>query len=359
MVIWIIGKSAAGKTSVAESLVNLLRSTSDEAWVHLDGDTLRQIQTDDSVDHTIAGRKKNSQLAVNFCKFLDGQEINVIASILSIFEEDRSDLSQNVKSYKEIYLKVDDPLLIHRDNKHLYEKALSGEIKNFVGVDIKFPEPPSPHLVINNDGSLSIAEIAHEIYEFCFVNTNITYEYSYPELIEFPQKYQYTKFDGHKFLDRYAKHRMDFLDIGELSSVVSLLELKERVKNLEPSIIGLEESNYLQIKEIILNLDQDSIFNLIRSFEVHKRIYCIYDAQFKSLQLDDYHGNLGYLLTSFLISKFLLNVKDQHSSLKLINALCKLNDILIPLSSTFSALESEIAKISVSVELRMIELLHE
>ena len=41
--------------------------------------------------------------------------------------------------------------LLRRDIKDLYAKAMKGEISNVVGVDIDFPEPSNPELIIEND----------------------------------------------------------------------------------------------------------------------------------------------------------------------------------------------------------------
>jgi adenylylsulfate kinase-like enzyme len=40
---------------------------------------------------------------------------------------------------------------LRRDTRNLYASALRGEIPNVVGVDIPFPEPVSPELVLDND----------------------------------------------------------------------------------------------------------------------------------------------------------------------------------------------------------------
>lgn len=40
--------------------------------------------------------------------------------------------------------------LVARDSKGLYKQALAGEIENVVGVDIEFPIPLRPDLVIDN-----------------------------------------------------------------------------------------------------------------------------------------------------------------------------------------------------------------
>ena len=55
--------------------------------------------------------------------------------------------------------------LVRRDSKDLYKNALNGEIKDVVGVDIDFPEPPSPNLIIeNNNFDITVADHATTIF---------------------------------------------------------------------------------------------------------------------------------------------------------------------------------------------------
>ena len=74
----------------------------------------------------------------------------------SIRNEARSKLGE---SYYEIFVKSDLKTLISRDTKGLYQKALNGEIKNFIGIDIKTPfeNPKKPNLIIESD-LLSVSE---------------------------------------------------------------------------------------------------------------------------------------------------------------------------------------------------------
>ena len=55
------------------------------------------------------------------------------------------------KSYFEVFVDADFDTLTKRDTKGLYKKALSGEIKNFIGVDqnTPFERPLKPDLTIN------------------------------------------------------------------------------------------------------------------------------------------------------------------------------------------------------------------
>lgn len=149
MVIWIIGLSASGKTTLATKVVERLRDEG-RTVVLLDGDGVRALFNND-VDHTIEGRRLNAQRLSRLTHFLAIQGVDVVAAVLSIFPEWRDWNRENVPEYHEVYLKVDRETLLHRDTKALYSQALAGKLNNVVGVDIDFPEPKSSDLVLDNN----------------------------------------------------------------------------------------------------------------------------------------------------------------------------------------------------------------
>lgn len=149
MVIWIIGLSGTGKTTLANEVVNRIRQLNSKV-VLLDGDLIRELFGND-VDHTIEGRKRNAERLSVLTKYLADQDIHVVAAVLSIFPEWRRWNRENINNYSEVYMKTSMETLIRRDIKNLYASAFKGEIINVVGVDIPFPEPENPELVIEND----------------------------------------------------------------------------------------------------------------------------------------------------------------------------------------------------------------
>jgi len=163
MVLWLIGMSGAGKTVVGREVVQELRKTHDNV-IFLDGDVFRSILGDD-IGHTIEDRKKNADRFCRMCKFLDSQGIHVVCAILSIFHESQQWNREHLSDYFEVYLRVSFDELLRRDSKGLYGKARKGEIDNVVGVDIDFPEPVRPDLVIDNEGDRSVQEVAGGILE--------------------------------------------------------------------------------------------------------------------------------------------------------------------------------------------------
>ena len=148
MVIWIIGLSGAGKTTLAEEVVKTLRKNNDNV-VLLDGDVLRQVFGGD-VDHSIKGREINARRLSNISKFLSDQGIHVVAAVLSIFPDWQRWNKDNISDYCQVYIKVPLDVLIKREFKGLYDGALKGTIDNVVGIDIEFPEPINNDVVIDN-----------------------------------------------------------------------------------------------------------------------------------------------------------------------------------------------------------------
>jgi adenylylsulfate kinase len=149
MVIWIIGLSGTGKTTLATQVVQRIRDDNGKV-VLLDGDLIRTLFGND-VDHTIDGRRRNAERLSVLSKYLADQGIDVVAAVLSIFPEWRQWNRENIENYCEVYMKASMETLLRRDIKNLYAKAMRGEIKNVVGVDIPFPEPDNPELVLDNN----------------------------------------------------------------------------------------------------------------------------------------------------------------------------------------------------------------
>ena len=149
MVIWFIGLSGTGKTTVSKLVYSEMKKEIPNL-VRLDGDVLREVFGNDA-GHTVEGRKKNAVRLSNLTKMLADQNIHVVAAVLSIFPEWQQWNRENIDNYAEVYLKASMDTLRKRDIKNLYEPALKGEIENVVGVDIPFPEPKNADLTLDND----------------------------------------------------------------------------------------------------------------------------------------------------------------------------------------------------------------
>ena len=151
MVIWLIGLSGSGKTTIAKLLLKKLRNKNKNI-VHLDGDMVRSIYND-KLGYSIKHRKINAERLSKMTKFLSDQNIHVVGSVLSNFPEWQKWNKKNIKNYFQVYIKVSMENLIKRDKKKIYLKAIKGKRKNVVGVDIKFKEPLNSNLILENNRS--------------------------------------------------------------------------------------------------------------------------------------------------------------------------------------------------------------
>lgn len=143
MVIWIVGLSASGKTTLGKVLYDMIKKEQSNT-VFVDGDGVRELFGNPG--YTVDARRANADLICRLCKWLDGQRINVVCCILSIFEESRQWNRQNYSKYFEVYIDVPMDILMRRDKKGLY----SGTVKNVVGLDIPFKPPERPDFVFDN-----------------------------------------------------------------------------------------------------------------------------------------------------------------------------------------------------------------
>lgn len=151
MVVWIIGLSGAGKTTLAEQVVTDMQQRGQRV-VLLDGDRVRELFGNDQ-GHHIEGRRKNAERICRLCHLLDEQGFDVVCAILSIFPESRTWCRQNLSSYLEVFIDTPVDDLVKRDSKGIYARYLSGEIHDVAGFDLKFLQPEAPDILIPNIGS--------------------------------------------------------------------------------------------------------------------------------------------------------------------------------------------------------------
>ncbi len=353
--------SASGKTTIGKKLYEKLKY-SKEKWIFLDGDNFRNILADD-LGHTIEDRKKNAYRITRFCQFLNNQNINVIASVLSIFHENQIYNKNNIKDYKEVYLDVNLNKLINRDNKDLYKKALNGEIKNVVGVDIPFKPPISPDLIINNnDDNPDYQKIIQKIINFFKIKIDNNYIYGSKNLLNFPNTYQYSEYQGSEFLKIFMDYRK-----------LKLKFFKERFKKINSQnykIVKLKDREYKNKKDLILknfliylyNLDldkivkyQNSIYIIIKRFEVTKKLYLTYDLENYTKTSSKYDEYLNYPLFSLVLQKY-FRITNNQQKLVFLNTILKVNDIISSIASDFIMLdENYFSKIAIQGELEIIK----
>jgi len=168
--LWFTGLSGAGKTTLARGVEAVLRERGLKVEV-LDGDIVRQ-NLSKGLGFSKEDRDTNI-LRIGFvCKLLSRNGVAAIGSAISPYREIRDLIRGDIGNFVEVYVKCPLDVLIERDVKGLYKKALSGEIKNFTGVSDPYEEPLNPEVIVDSSSESpeeSIERIVGRLEEMGYV----------------------------------------------------------------------------------------------------------------------------------------------------------------------------------------------
>ena len=157
------GLSGAGKTTIATGLKKTYPKI-----VILDGDDIRTGLSSD-LGFSIEDRNENLRRLIEVCKLLNKNDIPVIASFISPFDEMRVRAKKEIPLCKIIYVKTSLEECENRDVKGLYKKVRNGEIENFTGITSPFEEPTNADLILDTE-TTSINECVTKTYKAFFEN---------------------------------------------------------------------------------------------------------------------------------------------------------------------------------------------
>src|SRR5256886_8906907 len=150
--LWFTGLSGAGKSTVAE-LVGAELEKNDHKVEYLDGDIVRT-HLSKGLGFSKEDRDTNIERIGWVASRLTRHGAAVLVSAISPYEETRRHARALVEEhgeFVEIYVKASVDECARRDVKGLYEKAFSGEIKEFTGVSDPYEEPSAPELVLDSE----------------------------------------------------------------------------------------------------------------------------------------------------------------------------------------------------------------
>ena len=138
MIIWLIGISGAGKTTIGRKLASHFNQLGIKNYL-LDGD----------VGYSDAEREANIKRIILGAYLLDRNDIVGIVCNISPLEHLRALARRKIAGYHEIYLKKDLRTSMANDVKGMYQ-ANVGKTQ-IVGIDATFDPPQHPDLVLDVD----------------------------------------------------------------------------------------------------------------------------------------------------------------------------------------------------------------
>ena len=112
-------------------------------------------------------RIENLRRVSEVAKILHDTGVIVLASFISPYKKDRERIRTMFpeNEFIEIFVDADIETLISRDPKGLYQKALSGQIPNFTGIDSDYQNPENPEIRLDRN-KLTVEKAANKVMEY-------------------------------------------------------------------------------------------------------------------------------------------------------------------------------------------------
>lgn len=147
MIIWLIGISGAGKTTIGKKLEQHFNDIGKKCYL-LDGDEVRDL-FDRDLGYSDADREANIKRIILGAYLLDRNDIVGIICNIGPLEHLRQLARRKIAGYNEIYLKKDISISMKNDVKGVYADNMGKT--QIVGIDATFDEPQTPDLVLEVD----------------------------------------------------------------------------------------------------------------------------------------------------------------------------------------------------------------
>jgi adenylyl-sulfate kinase len=162
-VLWFTGFSAAGKTTIADRVFEMLKGGSVKLE-RLDGDIVRANLTK-GLSYSKADRDENIKRIGFVANLLSRNGVGVIASFISPYEKQREGLRNNIENFIEVFVDTSLDICESRDPKGMYKMARAGEIKSFTGVSDPYESPKNPDIHLSS-GESSIDDCAETVIDY-------------------------------------------------------------------------------------------------------------------------------------------------------------------------------------------------
>lgn len=163
-VVWLVGLSGSGKSTIAHAVEKRLYDEGIRSYV-FDGDNVRHGLCAD-LSFAPEGRAENVRRIAEVAKLFAENGTICMCAFISPLERDRERVREILgDDYNEVFISCSVEECERRDVKGYYKLAREGKIKNYTGISAPFEEPESADLVIRTD-SQSLEESVQELLDF-------------------------------------------------------------------------------------------------------------------------------------------------------------------------------------------------
>ncbi|HLO85500.1 MAG TPA: adenylyl-sulfate kinase [Nostocaceae cyanobacterium] len=147
--VWLTGLSGAGKTTISRVIEQQLRTQGYKVEV-LDGDIVRQYLTK-GLGFSKKDRDENIHRIGFVAHLLTKNNVIVLVSAISPYRDVREEVRKYIGNFVEVYVNAPLAVCEQRDVKGLYQKARSGAISHFTGIDDPYEIPLQPDIECKTD----------------------------------------------------------------------------------------------------------------------------------------------------------------------------------------------------------------
>lgn len=145
--LWLTGMPGAGKTTISSLLERRFRGQGARIE-RLDGDEVRK-RLSKGLGFSREDRDENVRRIGFVAELLSRNGVIVIVAAISPYRAVRQELRLAIGAFVEVHVDCPIDVLIARDTKGLYQRALRGEIAHFTGISDPYEPPLNPELVID------------------------------------------------------------------------------------------------------------------------------------------------------------------------------------------------------------------
>jgi len=148
--LWFTGLSGAGKSTLSHVVADALK-TRGRKVERLDGDEVRQ-RLSRGLGFSKQDRDENIRRIGFVARLLSRSGAVAIAAAISPYRELREEVRREHEApFVEVFVDCPLEILVKRDPKGLYAKALQGQIANFSGVSDPYEPPLAPEITVHTD----------------------------------------------------------------------------------------------------------------------------------------------------------------------------------------------------------------
>lgn len=148
LMLWFTGLSGSGKSTMARLMERQFRERGCKVEL-LDGDVVRT-HLSRGLGFSKEDRDENIRRIGFVCELLSRNGVIAIGAAISPYRAIRGELRAKIGNFVEVFMECPLDVLVQRDTKGLYRKAIAGEIPMFTGISDPYEEPLEPEITVNS-----------------------------------------------------------------------------------------------------------------------------------------------------------------------------------------------------------------